>query len=94
MAYLPKYRYDVEFAIANIVSAVDQPLYLWVKNPLNTQYQLKVYEKTATGQIIYIDDTATNTVRQGDQLVKLYDQNPHGDPSSREQIFSVVVEVY
>jgi len=94
MAYIPKYRYDVEFAIANIVSAVDQPLWLWVKNPLNTQYQLKVYEKTSSGQIIYIDDTATNTTRQGDQLIKLYDQNPHGDPTSREQIFTVIVEIY
>lgn len=94
VAYLPKYRYDIEFAVANIVSAVDQPLWLWVKNPLNTQYQLKVYEKTATDQIIYIDDTATNTTRQGDQLVQLYTQNPHGSPSSTEQIFSVVVEVY
>jgi hypothetical protein len=94
VAYIPKYRYDVEFAIANIVSAVDQPLYIWVKNPLSTQYQLKVYEKTTTGQIIYIDDTATNTTRQGDQLVKLYDTNPHGSPTSTEQIFSVIVEIY
>ena len=94
MAYIPKYRYDVEFAIANIVSAFDQPLWLWVKNPLNTQYQLKVYEKTDSGQIIYIDDTVTNTTRQGDQLIQLYDQNPHGDPKSTEQIFTVIVEIY
>jgi len=94
MAYIPKYRYDVEFADANIVSAFDQPLWLWVKNPLNTQYQLKVYEKTSSGQIIYIDDTATNTTRQGDQLIQLYDKNPHGDPTSTEQIFTVIVEIY
>ena len=94
MAYIPKYRYDVEFAIANIVSSIDQPLWLWVKNPLDTQYQLKVYERTETGIIIYIDDPTTGTVRQGDQLVKLYDTNPHGDPTSTEQIFNVIVEVY
>jgi len=94
VAYIPKYRYDVEFAIANIVSSFDQPLWLWVKNPLDTQYQLKVYERTETGIIIYIDDTATGTVRQGDQLIRLYDQNPHGDPTSRERIFNVIVEVY
>lgn len=80
---------DVKFYERNVFTAYDMPAYLIVKSDVS--FMLKAYE----GSTVYIDDTLTGTVRQaGTVIVKLWDTNPHGDPSVGRGIYTVTVELY
>ncbi len=80
---------DVEFYERSIFTAYDMPAYLIVKSDVD--FMLKAYEDS----IIYIDDTLTGTIRRaGTQLIRLWDYNAHGDPSTGRGIYTVTVELY
>jgi hypothetical protein len=83
----------VDWATRNIYTSYDMPGYIYLDTE-NVQVRLKVYEVYDSTQAIYIDDTLTGTNRSGQQIIKIWNTNVHGNPSSTPAIYSVIVEIY
>lgn len=80
---------DVRFYERNIFTSYDMPAYIIVNS--EQPFMIKAYE----GNALYIDDTLTGNVRQaGIQVIKLWSQNPHGDPAVNKGVYEVTVEIY
>jgi len=76
----------------NVITSYDQPAYICVETP--TPIRLKAKMTTEAGEVILLDDTATNTNRTNKEMIKLWSKNPIGNPTATPTIYPIDVNIY
>ncbi|MGC9115764.1 MAG: hypothetical protein ACP5HH_07195 [Fervidicoccaceae archaeon] len=76
----------------NYYWSYDLPAYLHLKT--DETVQLKAYEIIDSTTFTYIDDVTAGTTRTGEQIIKLWDYNPHGSLPSSLITGYITVEIY
>ncbi|MCL7390203.1 MAG: hypothetical protein LZ173_09805, partial [Thaumarchaeota archaeon] len=83
----------IDWSNRSVFTSYDMPAYLYLDTEGDT-VRLKIYEVYGGITTVYIDDTATNTNRSGQMLVKIWDTSVHGSPPSAPAIYEITVEIY